>query len=116
MRPRFQADENLNTRIITGLLRRKPALDFRTAKDARILGLSDFAVLTHAARDGRILVSHDQRTMPAHFARFLAENTSSGLLIISQKLPLRDIIEQLLIVWSASEAEDWINRIMFLPF
>lgn len=116
MRPRFQADENLNIRILAGLLRRQPALDFQTAKAARILTLSDFDVLTSAARDGRILVSHDQHTMPAHFRRFVAEKTSSGLLIVSQQAALGETIEQLLTVWAASDAEEWINRMEFLPF
>ena len=89
MRPRFQADENLNAKIIAGLRRREPSLDFQTAKAANILGHEDLEVLTIAARDGRILVSHDRETMPAHFSRFIAESTSAGLLIVSQKLDIR---------------------------
>jgi hypothetical protein len=116
MRPQFQADENLNAKIIAGLLRREPSLDFQTAKAANLLGLEDLEVLTAAARDGRILVSHDRETMPAHFSRFIAESTSAGLLIVSQKLDIRDAIEQILIVWAASEAHEWSNRIGYLPF
>jgi hypothetical protein len=40
MRPRFQADENLNAKIVAGLLRREPSLDFQTAKAAKLIGLS----------------------------------------------------------------------------
>jgi len=116
MRPRFQADENLNAKIIAGLRRREPSLDFQTAKAANILGHEDLEVLTIAARDGRILVSHDRETMPAHFSRFIAESTSAGLLIVSQKLDSREAIEQILLVWVASEAAEWSNRIGYLPF
>jgi hypothetical protein len=38
MQPRFQADEDLNAKIIAGLLRREPSIDFQTAEDANILG------------------------------------------------------------------------------
>lgn len=55
MLPRFQADENLNAKIIAGLIRRESSLDFQTAKAAGILGLSDPEVLAIAAREGRIL-------------------------------------------------------------
>lgn len=54
--------------------------------------------------------------MPAHFGRFIAESTSAGLLIVSQKLDIREAIEQILVVWAASEAQEWSNRIGYLPF
>jgi Domain of unknown function (DUF5615) len=116
MRPRFQADEDLNAKIIAGLLRREPSVDFQTAKAANLLGLEDIEVLTVAARDGRILVSHDRETMPAHFGRFVSESTSAGLLIVSQKLDIREAIEQILLIWEATEAQEWSNRIGYLPF
>jgi hypothetical protein len=116
MQPRFQADENLNAKIIAGLLRREPSLDFQTAKAANLLGLEDSEVLAAAARDGRILVSHDRETMPAHFSRFIGGFTSAGVLIVSQNLPIREAIELILLVWSASQAEEWRNQIGYLPF
>ena len=116
MSPRFQADENLNGKIVTGILRRDPGVDFQTAKDAKILGLPDHDVLSVAARDGRILVSHDRETMPAYFTRFVAGTTSPGLLIVSQNMAVREAIEQILTIWAASEAVEWTNRIGYLPF
>ena len=116
MRPRFQADENLNSKIVAGLLRREPSLDFQTAQAAQLTGLPDPEALAIAARDNRILVSHDQQTLPDHFRRFIEKSTSAGLLIVSQRLDIGASIEQILLVWSASEAEEWINRIGYLPF
>jgi predicted nuclease of predicted toxin-antitoxin system len=104
MRPRFQADENLNAKIVAGLLRREPSLDFQTAMAARLIGLSDPEVLAIAARDNRILVSHDRKTLPNHFRRFVETSTSAGVLIVSQKLEIGASIEQIFLVWIASEA------------
>ena len=115
MRPRFQADENLSAKIVAGLLRREPSLDFQTAKAAKLIGLSDPEVLAIAARDNRILVSHDRETLPNHFRRFVETSTSAGVLIVSQKLDVGASIEQIFLVWIASEAEEWINRIGYLP-
>jgi hypothetical protein len=115
MRPRFQADEDLNAKIVARLLRREPSLDFQTAKAANLLGLADPDVLAIAARDRRILVSHDRETMPARFDRFVRTSTSPGLLIVSQRLDIREIIEQLLLIRAASEAEEWINQAGYLP-
>ena len=116
MRARFQADEDFNQKIIAGLLRREPAVDIQTSKAAGLLGLPDPDVLASAAREGRILLSHDRDTMPAHFERFVRDASSPGLLIVSQTLAVREAIEQLLLVWSASDAEEWRDWIGFLPF
>ena len=48
-------------------------------------GLDDQQVLAHAADAGRLLVSHDRRTMPHHFADFVINNASPDVLIVSQK-------------------------------
>ena len=66
---RFQADADLNQIIVSAILRRVPALDFRTATAAGLAHLKDLEVLTLAARDGRILVTHDQTTMPKPLRR-----------------------------------------------
>jgi predicted nuclease of predicted toxin-antitoxin system len=58
MSPKFLADENLNAKIVAGLVRREPSIDFQTAKQAEILGLPDDEVLAIAAQSGRILVTH----------------------------------------------------------
>ncbi len=79
MKIRFQADADLNENIIAGLQRREPGIDFRTAAEAGLRGLSDFEVLEVAARDGRMLVSHDFRTMPTAFARFLEESRRQAM-------------------------------------
>jgi hypothetical protein len=102
MKIRFQADADLNEDIVTGILRRQPAIDFQTATTAGFRSLSDLEVLTRACREGRILVSHDRRTMPAAFAEFLRSNNSPGLLIVSQKADLLTVIDDLLLVWTSS--------------
>lgn len=66
-----------------------------------------------AAGEGRVLVLHDQKTMPRHFVEFVAHTPSPGFLIISQHLPIAVAVEDLLLIWFATEAEEWINRIRY---
>lgn len=115
MKVSFQADNDLDQRIVAALLRIEPTVDFQTAVELNLHGLDDLSVLALAAFEGRILVSHDQSTMPIHFAEFISANTSAGVLILPQTLFLELAVEELLIIWSASEAEEWINRISYLP-
>jgi hypothetical protein len=64
MKVRFQADADLHQMIVTALVRREPGVDFQTATAAGLEGLLDPQVLERAATEGRMLVSHDQSTMP----------------------------------------------------
>lgn len=115
MRPRFLADANFNHRIISGLRRREPSVDFRTARQESIEHASDIEVLTTAARLGRILVSHDRRTMPAHFAGFIKGQTSSRLIIVSQELDIGQAIEDLSLISAATTLDDWRNALGYVP-
>ena len=111
----FQADADLNHNIVIGVLRREPTIDFQTALTAGLEGVPDKTVLAIAAREKRILVSHDQKTMPFHFAEFITTQTSPGVLIVPQSLPIREAIDSLILIWTASTAEEWKDRILFLP-
>jgi hypothetical protein len=112
---RFQADADLNEGIVTGLLRREPGIDFQTAVAAGLRGFSDQQVLELAAAQGRVVVSHDRKTMPPHFAEFIQRKSSPGLIILSQKTDLLAAIEDLLLIWVASEAEEWTDRLCTIP-
>jgi hypothetical protein len=52
--------------------------------------------------------------MPRAFAEFVMARHSPGVFIISQKVDHLAAIEALLLVWAASEAEEWANRICAL--
>ena len=78
--------------------------------------MSDWNVLALAAESGRVLVSHDISTMPHHFRRFSdAGNRSPGVFLIPQSLDIGLAVEEILLVWLASEASDWIGRLEWLP-
>jgi hypothetical protein len=115
MRAKFLADANFDLVILAAAKRREPGLDFQTAQDTGLAGMEDPDVLAVAAQAGRVLLTHDVRTMPRHFAAFISEHTSTGVILIPQSLPRRQVVEDLLLIWGAMEAEEWINRIMSLP-
>ncbi len=112
---RFQADADLKQAIVTGTIRKQPNIDFQSANTAELEGKKDQDVLTIAAREGRVLVTHDRKTMPVEFGQFIVSQTSTGVLIISQNLPTSNAIDALILVWEASTAEEWVNQIMSLP-
>ena len=115
MKIRFQADGDLNEDIVTGIIRRVPKIDFQTATEARLSGVADEQVLAFCADEGRLLVSHDWQTMPHHFADYISNQTSPGVLIVPQSMEILEAIEELILVWAASEAEEYVNNIRRLP-
>jgi hypothetical protein len=116
VKARFQADNDLRSSIRIGVLRREPAIDFQSARRARLDGVPDGAVLRLAAEQGRILVSHDENSTRRHFWDFLAAgNESPGVLLAPQGAATGLVIESLVLLWVASEAEEWRDRIAWLP-
>ena len=53
--------------------------------------------------------------MPRHFGDYITHSTSPGVFVISQHLPVRVAAEELILIWSATEASEWVNRICRLP-
>ena len=116
MKLRLQADNDLDHRIVGATRRREPRIDFQTAP---ALGLHDSVlddrVLALTADEGRILVTHDRRTMPDEFARFIVTRSSPGVIIVSRKLMISTAAEWLHLLWEASEAEEYLNSLYSLP-
>lgn len=115
-RPRFLADHDLNEHIVIGVLRREPVVEFIRARDVGYDSRPDLEVLEYAASERLIIVSHDVNTMPAAaYDRMKNGNEVAGLLMVPQRSPVSMIIEDILMVWSASEAEEWRGQVQFLP-
>jgi predicted nuclease of predicted toxin-antitoxin system len=113
---RFLADACLHDGIVSGCRRREPAMDFISAKEAQLEGVADPDVLAVAAREDRIVVTSDLKTMPRHFGDFLqAHGHAPGVFLVRQNAPLADVIEDLVMVWAASDGDEWRNRIIEIP-
>ena len=115
MRIRFQADADFNQIIVAAVLRRLPEADFRSAAEAGLAGRHDLDVRALAARDGRALVTHDKSTMPTYFGEFILSTASPGLIVVRQQLAVGGVLEDLASIWAASQAEEWTNRLVYLP-
>ena len=112
---RFQADNDLDHRIIIATRRLAPTIDFQTAAALDLHGRADPEVLALAAQQGRILVTHDRRTMPGHFETFITTQASPGLIIVARTLPIGQAAAWLHLLWAASEAEEYVNAIYSVP-
>ncbi len=53
--------------------------------------------------------------MPGYFYRFITSNESPGIVIVPQYLSISEGVDDLILIWSASDIDDWKNQIVYLP-
>jgi predicted nuclease of predicted toxin-antitoxin system len=83
MKVRFQADADLNEDMYQEWLGGNRLSISRPQTKPNLPGLPDLQVLALAAQENRILVTHDRRTMPRHFASFVISHECPGVVIIA---------------------------------
>jgi len=113
---RLLIDHDLDQDILRGLRRRVPELDAVTAYEIGKSEAPDPELLAWAAEAGRVLVTHDRRTMLAHAARRLATgNDIAGVIIVSRRIPISTAIDELEIAVMCSEQDEWKNVVCHIP-
>jgi hypothetical protein len=113
---RFLADENFNNQIVRGILRQKQDVDLVRVQDVGLSGVDDPAVLEWAAREDRIVLTHDVATM-ADFAydRVQAGQAMPGLFEVGRRVPVGLAIEEVLLIADCSLPGEWEGQVRFLP-
>ena len=114
-RPKLLADADLNPRIVAGLRRREPTIDFLDAYAGGTVDLPDPEVLLLGAASDRVVVSCDRNTMIRRFWELVAVRSSPGLIIVRQRLSIGEAIEQLRTVWGAADEDEWRGKVIYLP-
>lgn len=113
---RFLVDEDFDNDIVRGVLRRSPGLDLVRVQDVDLSGSEDPVILDWAARENRIVLSHDVSTM----TKFAGDRVSQGLAMpglfaVSQSLPIGKAIEEILILAECSVEGEWEGQVRYLP-
>lgn len=113
---RLAIDENFNNDIVRGILRRQPDLDIVRVQDAGLAGADDPAVLDWAARENRVLLTHDVTTM-TEFAldRVAMGLNMPGVFQVSRGVSLSTAIQDILLLATCSLDNEWAGQIRYLP-
>ena len=85
-------------------------------QDVGLSGASDPIVLEWAAREERILLTHDVSTI-THYAygRVRAGQPMLGVVEVSRFLPIGVVIEDVLLLAESSLAHEWDGQVIYLP-
>ena len=111
----FLADEGFNYDVVQGVRARIPRIDLIRVQDLGMEGTPDSDVLAWAAREGRIVLTSDKRTMkPDAEERLRNGLPMPGLVIVHQDVSIGNSINGLLDMIQSSQREDWENQIRFV--
>lgn len=113
---RLVTDENFNGHILQGLLRRNPHVDIVRVQDVGLAEALDPTILEWAAREHRVLLTHDVTTM-THFAyeRVRRGEPVAGVVVMDEGIPIGPAIEDILLLVGASHEDELENRVWYLP-
>ncbi len=114
---RFVVDEDFDNDIVRGALRRISDLDIVRAQDVGLSGATDPHILEWAAKQGRILLTHDVSTMKGcALGRVQNGLPMPGVFVVNQTSAIGPVIDDLVLVAQCSIEGEWEGQIRYLPF
>ncbi|MFC1707696.1 DUF5615 family PIN-like protein [Planctomycetota bacterium] len=109
---RLAADENLDHAIVRGLKRRYPGV----VQDVGLQAADDPTILAWTADEGRLLVTHDVKTMPRYASeRVKAGQRMPGVVLVPTSLPIGVAIQEIALLATGSGADEWEGQVIRLP-
>lgn len=113
---RLATDEDFNERIVRGVLRRLTEVDLQRIQEVGLSGAADQEVLDYAAREGRLLLTHDAKTMPRHaYERVASGLALPGVVVCRQDVPIRQAIDDIVLLVECSKEGEWEGQVIYLP-
>lgn len=113
---RLLSDENFNGDIVRGMFLRRPDMTLIRVQDAGLVGAADADILAWAAEDDRIVLTHDRSTMPGFaYTRVVNGQIMPGVFVLHDRHPIREAIEELLLIDACSQHAEWSRLVLYLP-
>ncbi len=113
---RLLTDENFNQRILRGLHRRLPQLDFVLVRNVGLAGFPDLMLLKWAANEHRTILTHDVSTLVPDAERLIAQDEPmAGVILVPENLAIGRAISDIELVLECYSEPEMRNRIEYLP-
>src|SRR5438874_536245 len=113
---RLAADENFNNHLIGWLRKQGAQFDLVRVQDTGLAGADDATMLEWAAREGRILLTHDVKTIPPLvYARLAVGQPMPGVFLVPTTASRDRVAEDLFLVIECSLEGEWEGQLRYLP-
>lgn len=113
---KFLTDENFESTILRGLLRRNPEIDIVRVQDHGLSNTDDPIILEWAAKNDRIVLTHDLRTMPDFAYKRVSNNQKMpGIIVMRPDIRIGTAIDNILLVAECMTPEELEGGVLRLP-
>ena len=116
---RFLIDENISPRYRTQLVYHEPSLTVLVIGDegAPARGTPDPEILEWCEQNQFSLITNNRESMPQHLSdHLLTGHHVPGIFTINRKVSMGLIIDQLILIAGASNEDEYVDRITYIPF
>lgn len=102
---------------MAALRRRDPVLDLQRVQDAGLGGAPDPTLRAWAAAQGRVLLTHDRRTMPTYaYDRVSAGLPMPGVVVVrNDEQAIGALAEEIVLVLRCTTSDELRDRVWYLP-
>ena len=113
---KYFLDEDVDQRILRGIERREPSMEVTTVQKSGLRSAPDSEILEFASSEGFVVITQDINTMTGHLFDPMGEGKDCpGVIFIPPDVAIGDSIEDLIVIFLSSTAEEWLDRYDFLP-
>lgn len=116
---KFRLDECTSLGLLNALRSSNPAPDVIRIGEpgAPPRGTKDPQVLLAAQAAGRCLISRDGKTMKQHLQdHFAGGHHTCGVILTRRGFALKRYVDDILLIWHATTADEWIDRTDYIPY
>lgn len=116
---RFLLDQHVSKGLARALRASEPTIDVCRVgeRNAPPFGSKDPDLIRFAESEMRILLTMDRETMLGHIQDHIASGGHTwGIFFIDSTSTWRELVDTLILVWSASQAEEWQDGIEYIPW
>lgn len=113
---RFLADENFNGKLLAGLRAALPGLDVTRVQDINMDATPDPQLLTWAAEQNRILLTHDIQTIAGYaYERVQTGLPMPGIIEVRIIQGIGATIDELVLLIAASTSDEFEGQVRYIP-
>lgn len=116
---RFLVDENITPALADQLRRLQPEMEVMKIGDKVTppKGATDPEILKWLESEGFSLITENRKSMPRHLTNHLRKGYHvPGIFTIRPKALMREVIDDILLIWELGEPEDYTDQIVHIPF
>src|SRR5437773_2493588 len=115
---KYLLDEHVDPKLRKALERQSPDIVVWRVGDpgAPALHTDDLDILIWCEDNGFLLVTNNRASMPVHLRDHLAARRHVlGIFIPNPNMSIGETAEELLLIWGASDAQEYQDRMIYLP-